>query len=81
MKIALKEYEVVDHLKQFIDECDEDDLARICGEVFGGNCFAGEEEYEEDATSETIYHFESNDLYSGEFDDEYYGYAEQKNFD
>lgn len=82
MKIKLMEYEVVDHIKQFIDNCDGDELARICGEIFGGECFASEEVIDEVYTGEIVYDFEPNEFYGGEFDEnDDYGYAEQKNFD
>jgi hypothetical protein len=56
--IKLTEEQIVTHLKRFIDECDGDELARITGDIFGGDCFYDTKE---------IYEFKPNEFYAGEF--------------
>jgi len=68
MKIS--EQELVNHLKEFIDNCDVDELARIAGEVFGGKCYWVETVDEiENLSFEDIYDFEPDEYYGGEFGD------------
>jgi len=58
-KIILREDDVVNALKKYIDECDGDELARIAGDTFGGFC----------TTADGIaYEFIPTDNYVGEFD-------------
>jgi len=59
--IKIPEYVVVDRLIRYINECDSDELARLCGDVFGGSCF-------QDIERE-MYTFEPDKFYAGEFDD------------
>jgi len=59
--IKIPEWLAIERLKKYIDECDGDELARLLGEVFGGECF-------QDATAEN-YEFEPDEFYNGEFDD------------
>ena len=59
--IKIPEYVVVDRLIRYINECDADELARICGDVFGGSCF-------KDVETE-VYNFEPDKFYAKEFDD------------
>lgn len=59
--IEIPEYIAVERLKQYIDECDGDELARLLGEVFGGEC-------SQDVNAE-IYNFKPDEYYSGEFND------------
>ena len=50
----------VEILKKYVDECDGDELARLLGELFGGECF-------QDINDPNIYTFEPNEYYTGEF--------------
>lgn len=59
--IKIPEYIAVERLKKYIDECDGDELARLLGDCYGGDCF-------QDNDVE-IYNFEPNEYYSNEFDD------------
>lgn len=59
--IKIPEYIVVDRLIHYINECDADELARLCGDIFGGFC-------SKDVERE-IYTFEPDKFYAGEFDD------------
>jgi fructosamine-3-kinase len=51
---------VVDRIINYTHSCDGDELARLCGELFGGECMT-----KEGAT----YIFKPNEYYSGEFND------------
>lgn len=62
--IIIPEHILVSRLREWINECDADDLARITEEVFGGKCFQNSN----DAEGE-IYSFEPNENYYGAFDD------------
>ena len=57
--IKITTEKAVNKLKQYIDECDADDLARLLGEIFGGECF-------QDPDDLDIYNFEPNEYYGGE---------------
>ncbi len=59
--IKIPEWLAIERLKNYIDECDGNELARLLGEIFGGKCG-------QDIESEN-YDFEPNEYYSGEFDD------------
>jgi len=48
-------------LKRYINECDGDELARLLGDIFGGECFQNDEDSD-------WYDFKPNDYYAGEFD-------------
>jgi len=51
-----------DRLIKYIKECDGDELARLMGDCFGGQCF-------EDLETKTAnFSFEPNEFYRGEFD-------------
>jgi hypothetical protein len=65
MKISIDD--AVSHLEDFVSNCDADELARILGDVFGGNCFAVSDE--EDDGSDIVLSFEPNENYAGEFND------------
>jgi hypothetical protein len=52
---------VVERLKRYIDECDGDELARLLGDLFGGEC-------SQDVNAE-IYNFKPDEFYAGEFND------------
>ena len=52
---------VVKHIVDYLHDCDADELARLCGEIFGGECYPN--------SDGTKYDFEPNEYYSGEFND------------
>lgn len=58
----IHEENAVIHLKRWIDECDGDELARLLGDVFGGECF-------QDCNDPTQWNFTPNKYYAGEFDE------------
>jgi fructosamine-3-kinase len=58
-KIKLTEEEIVDKIKEMVDEADADTLALIAANLFGGECFA-----EEDG----VYEFTPGEDYCGTFD-------------
>ena len=60
--IEIPEYIAIERIKNYINECDGDELARLLGEFFGGICF-------QDAHNPEKYNFELNEYYSGEFND------------
>ena len=60
--IKITEAEAVRRLKDYIDDCDGDELARLLGECFSGECFQNSRHPGE-------YDFTPNDYYGGEFDD------------
>jgi len=64
--IIIPETELVTHIKKFIDECDADELGRIAGEIFGGECFMlpGEGDVFDNIE---YYKFEPDQNYFGEF--------------
>ena len=51
---------VVDRIVNYVHDCDGDELARMCGELFGGYCMT---------TDGETYQFKPNMYYSGEFND------------
>ncbi|KKK56302.1 hypothetical protein LCGC14_3065890 [marine sediment metagenome] len=55
--IAVFLHTVIEKLKDHIDNCDGDELARLAGESFGGECFT------QDGTT---YIFEPNENYTGD---------------
>jgi hypothetical protein len=60
--MKLTEGAIENTLHSYINECDVDELARICGDIFGGKCFPSidyQDTYE--------YDFEPNEFYTGEF--------------
>lgn len=65
-KLIVPESEIVEHIKEFIDTCDADELGRIAGELFGGKCFMLEAEGDVFDHTE-YYEFDTNDFYMGEF--------------
>lgn len=60
----IPEYIVVNMLREYLNECDADDLARLLGDIFGGKCFQDSN----DKYGET-YSFEPDKNYCGAFDD------------
>jgi len=58
--IKITETEACTHLKRYIDECDGDELARLLGDIFGGEC-------NQNNIDITIYDFIPNQYYSFEF--------------
>ena len=62
-KIKLTDWNIVEVLRNFIDECDADVLALITGQVLGGSC-----SYEGQEKGENIYHFTPDENYMGAFD-------------
>lgn len=59
--IEVTEQIAVDRLRRYINECDCDELARLIGDIFGGECYnEGRPE---------IYYFKPNENYAGEFND------------
>lgn len=60
----LTERQCIEAITRFINECDSDELARLTGELFGGECYA----YLSDEDYNFTYEFEPNKFYSGEFD-------------
>jgi hypothetical protein len=59
--IYITESQAVEHLKKYIDECDGDEIARLLGELFGGECF-------QNVKDTSLYDFQCDKYYSGEFD-------------
>ena len=68
-KVKLSEEEMIEHLTNFIKECDADELARITGDVFGGKCFWSGDINDIDAIYDCVYTFEPDENYDGEFGD------------
>jgi len=63
MKIDLTEKQCIEELHKYLKNCDADELARLVGEIFGGECVAN---YHKN-TYETIYEFTPNEFYYGWF--------------
>ncbi len=62
ININIPEHIAIERLKKYIDECDGDELARLLGDFFGGQCY---QSYNDPST----YDFTLNEFYSGEFND------------
>jgi len=62
--IKIPEHEAVRRLREYINDCDTDDLARLLGECFGGECFQDNND-----TEGEVYNFEPDENYYGAFDD------------
>jgi hypothetical protein len=60
--ISLDEGAVIDAFHDWLAEADADELARLTGELFGGECFAVSEEFGHS------YAFTPNDYYCGAFE-------------
>lgn len=58
--IRLSEDQITDKIHQWLCECDSEELARITGEIFGGECFESDNEEKE-------YEFTPNENYTGSF--------------
>lgn len=66
--MKIKEHEIVNAIHKFVDECDADELARLAGDLFGGNCCWDEMNcLDTDLQEEDTYIFEPNGNYYGEF--------------
>jgi len=59
----LTESQCIQAIQEYLQECDCDELARLTGELFGGECY-----YLFDEANFTSYSFEPNEYYSGQFD-------------
>jgi hypothetical protein len=57
--IKVKESAIAQAIVDVVEHCDADTLAKIAGDVLGGNCF-----YDEDGE----YDFEPDENYAGAFD-------------
>ena len=55
-KHEIKLEQAVKYLHKYIEECDADELGRILGECFGGECFT---------RSGSIYNFEETECFIG----------------
>ena len=55
----ISEQDGIKHLKNYIDECDGDEFARLLGELFGGECYQNIETEN--------YTFTPNEFYGREF--------------
>jgi len=66
--MKLTESQIVEHIKEFIEECDADELGRIAGDIFCGECYPTEEILD-DGTYDLVFDFEPGAEYFGEFDD------------
>jgi len=60
--MTITEDKILDALLEFFRKCDADELARLAGEIFGGECYP---------------HFDSN-CYTFEPNENYFGAFEQK---
>jgi len=67
MQLTEKQIETAMH--KWIDNCDADEFARLAGEMFGGKCLFSPEQ-PSGLEFGTIYDFEPNENYFGEFDGE-----------
>lgn len=62
----LTENQCIEAIRDYLMECDGDELARLTGELFGGECrvyFATENDI-----NANVYEFEPNEFYSNQFD-------------
>lgn len=65
-KFFVSESELIEKLLEHFTVCDTDEFARVCGEVFGGECFLYAEENPEGISGE-VYEFEPNENYYNAF--------------
>jgi hypothetical protein len=63
-KIFLSEEQLVEKIKEWVDECDSDELACLAGELLGGKCFF---DYVRSLEKEDCYEFEPDENYGGAF--------------
>jgi hypothetical protein len=59
--IKINTNQAISSLNAYLKECDSDELARLLGEIFGGQCF-------QNTDNPDIYDFEPNEFYTGQFD-------------
>lgn len=64
--MLIKEDRIIVAFQNWLQGCDADELARVTGELFGGECFA---RFDRDISDEPVYLFEPNEFYCGEFDE------------
>lgn len=60
----LTDFQLTGAMHDFIRECDADELARLAGEIFGGDCHWIKYD---NKTDDNIYDFEPNENYCGQF--------------
>jgi hypothetical protein len=65
--IRLTENRVLQALTEYLQECDSDELARIAGDIFGGECFSKPIIDKKNMWTGYSYEFEPNENYAGEF--------------
>jgi len=64
-EISLTEDQIIAQFEEWLTDCDADELARVAGELFGGECFP-DEDYEFNESAK--YNFVTNENYFGAFD-------------
>jgi hypothetical protein len=62
----LTENQCIEAIQKYLQDCDADELARLTGELFGGDCLV---DYRTTNGVENFYEFTPNEFYSGELDD------------
>jgi len=65
-KMKISEERALDEITKFIEDTDYDTLARLIGEIFGGDCFVSNRKSHLEPIT---FDFEPNELYSEAFDD------------
>jgi len=58
--VIIKEYHILAAIMNWMQTVDGDEMARVAGEMFGGECFT---------TNGDVYEFTPNENYSGVFND------------
>ena len=68
-KITLTEYQLIEKFHAWLTDCDLDELARVAGEVFGGECFCDVIEIDSERP-EIVFNFNPDkENYYGAFND------------
>jgi hypothetical protein len=68
--IKITEDEAVRALTNFLIDCDAEDVAKLLGDIFGGDCEPVEEYYGDIYTGNIIYNFKPNEFYLEKFLDD-----------
>ena len=66
--IILTEDKILEQFQEWLTGCDADELARVTGELFGGNCTAFFDPDDNDMLARTKYEFTPDENYCGAFD-------------
>jgi len=66
-KVLITEHRIMSAINELLFDCDYDTLARIAGDIFGGECWVAG--CKKNPWDETMFEFTPDENYGGEFED------------